>query len=170
MLRQFKIILVGALLGLMVFTSSVFASKPNSFENSVMLLIFNNTDIANVGDAAGLQNSVTAGSVYVSLHSGDPGETGTQATSECAYTSYARVAVARSGAAWTVTNNSAANAAAITFPAATGSSCTATYFCVGLESSGATVAAYCGALTASLAITSGITPSFAISGLTITED
>ena len=56
--------------------------------------MFNNTDFANIGDAGGLQNSATAGSLYVSLHTADPGEAGSQTTNEANYTSYARVAVA----------------------------------------------------------------------------
>lgn len=145
-------------------------SKSNTFENELLLLIFNNTDIANVGDAAGLQNSATAGSLYVALHTADPGEAGTATTSEATYTSYARVAVARSGAGWTVSGNAVSNAAAINFPACTGGSNTITYFSVVKETSGASVILYSGALTASLAVSSGITPSFAIGELDITED
>ena len=74
-------------------------------------------DVAGVGDAAGLQNSAAAGSLYVSLHTADPGEAGEQTTSETAYTNYARVAVARSAAGWTVAGNNASNAAAVAFPA-----------------------------------------------------
>ncbi len=51
-----------------------------------LTLLFNNTDWANVGDAAGLQNSATAGSLYLSLHTSSPGTGGTQATNEIAYT------------------------------------------------------------------------------------
>lgn len=70
-------------------------SMTNAAETALLTLIFNNTDWANVGDAGGLQNSATAGSFYISLHTADPGETGSQTTSETAYTNYARVAVAR---------------------------------------------------------------------------
>lgn len=145
-------------------------SKSNSFENDLLLLVFNNTDIANIGDAAGLQNSASAGSLYVALHTGDPGETGNQSTSEAAYTSYARVAVARSGAGWTVSGNAVSNTAAITFPACTGSSSTCTHFSVGYESSGATKILYYGALSASLAVSTGITPEIPAGDLDITED
>ena len=54
--------------------------------NSLLLLFFNNTDYAVVGDAAGLQNSVTAGSLYLSIHTSSPAEGGNQATSEITYT------------------------------------------------------------------------------------
>ena len=75
----------------------------NAFETALLEHYFNNTDHANVGDAAGLQNSTAAGSFHVSLHTAYPGEAGSQNTSECAYGSYARQAVARSGAGWTGT-------------------------------------------------------------------
>ena len=39
-------------------------------------------------------------SLYVSLHTANPGATGNQTTSEAAYTSYARVAVARTSGGW----------------------------------------------------------------------
>ncbi len=145
-------------------------SKSNSMETGMLLLFFNNTDFANIGDAAGLQNSVAAGNFYVSLHTADPGEAGTQATSEAAYTSYARVAVPRSGAGWTVTLNAVANAAAITFPACTGGTSTITHFGVGTDASGAGTLLYKGALTAQLVISNGITPSFPAGDLDITED
>jgi hypothetical protein len=61
-------------------------SATNAFETALLTLYFNNTDHANIGDAAGLQNSATAGSFYVSLHTGDPGEGGDQTTSEATYT------------------------------------------------------------------------------------
>lgn len=145
-------------------------SKTNTFENDLLLLIFNNTDIALIGDAAGLQNSATAGSLYVSLHTADVGEAGSQTTNEATYTSYARVAVARSGAGWTVSGNAVANAAEIAFPACTGGTNTITHFAVGTDSSGTGKVLYKGALSASLAVSSGITPKFAIGELDVTED
>jgi len=145
-------------------------SKGNTFENDLLLLIFNNTDAALIGDATGLRGSSTAGSLYVSLHTGDPGEAGTQTTSECAYTSYARVAVARSGSGWTVSSNTVTNAALIQFPQCTGSSETATHFAIGTASTSTGKILYKGALSASLAISSGIQPQFAAGDLDGTED
>lgn len=145
-------------------------SATNAAETALLNLIFANSNWANVGDATGLRGSTSAGSLYISLHTGDPGEAGSQTTSEANYTSYARVAVARSGAGWTVSGNSATNAATITFPACTGGSSTVTNFGVGTDSSGAGNLLFKGALTSSLAVSNGITPSFAASGLTITAD
>jgi hypothetical protein len=145
-------------------------SATNAFETSLLSHIFANANIANVGDATGLRGSSTAGSLYVSLHTADPGETGDQTTSEATYTSYARVAVARSGAGWTVSGNNASNAAAVTFPAATGGSNTITHFGIGTDSSGTGNLLFKGALSASLAVSSGITPSFAIGELDVNCD
>lgn len=145
-------------------------SKSNAAETALLLLLFNNTDFANIGDAGGLQNSATAGSLYVSLHTSDPGEAGNQSTNETAYTNYARVAVARSGAGWTVSGNSATNAAQITFPQCGASGATVTHVGIGTDSSGAGVLLYSGALNSSLTVALNITPLFAATGLTVTED
>lgn len=142
-------------------------SATNAFETALLNLIFANTNAANVGDATGLRGSSTAGSFYISLHTADPGETGDQTTSEATYTSYARVAVARSGAGWTVSGNNASNAAAVTFPTATGGTNTITHFGIGSASSGAGNLFFTGELDASLAVTTSVTPSFAIGELDI---
>jgi hypothetical protein len=146
-------------------------SLSNAFETDLLLLLFNNTNIANLGDATGVRGSTTAGSFYISLHTADPGEAGTQATSETAYTGYARIAVARSSAGFTVSGNTVSNAAAINFGNCTASPGSAvTYFGVGLASSGATELLISGALTASYTVAIGNAPSFAIGALTATAD
>lgn len=145
-------------------------SKSNTFENDLLQLIFNNVDIADVGDASGIQNSATAGSLYIALHTADPGEAGTAATSESAYGSYARQAVARSGAGWTVTGNEAENAALIQFPECTSGSETITHVSITTASSGTSKILYSGALSASRSVSSGIQPQFAAGALVVSED
>lgn len=148
-------------------------SASNAAENAFLLLIFNNTNFALVGDATGLRGSTTAGSLFVALHTADPGEAGDQTTSEAAYTSYARVAVARSSAGWTVSGTApsiAGNAALVAFPACTGGSAVCTHFSVGLATSGASTILASGALTSSLSVSNGITPSYAIGQLTVSLD
>jgi len=141
-------------------------SKSNSFENSMLKLIFNATAIADLAE-----NDATspATNLYVSLHTSDPGEAGDQTTNEIAYTSYARVAVARTTGGWTVTNNSVSPVAAISFPAGTGGSGTATHFGVGVASSGAGVLLYSGTVTPNIVCGNGITPQLTTAS-TITED
>jgi hypothetical protein len=145
-------------------------SKGNTFENDLLQLLFNNVDIADIGDAGGIQNSATAGSLYVALHTGDPGEAGTAATSESAYGSYARQAVARSGAGWTVSGNQASNAALVQFPECTSGSETITHVSITTAVSGTSKILYSGALSASRSVSSGIQPQFAIGALVVTED
>ena len=48
--------------------------------------------------------------LYVSLHTANPGAGGAQNTSEAVYTSYARVAVARSTGGWTLSGETISNA------------------------------------------------------------
>ena len=145
-------------------------SKSNTFETDLLNLIFVNTDITLIGDAAGLQNSATAGSLYVSLHTADPGEAGTQTTNETAYTNYARVAVARTVGGWTVSGNTVSNAALVQFPQCGVTGATLTHFGVGTDSSGAGKLLYSGALSSSLAVSSGIQPQFSSGDLDVTED
>ena len=144
-------------------------SKSNAFENAWLQLVFLNNPIANIGDATGLRGSTTAGQLFFSLHSADPGEVGTQATNEVSYTGYARVGVARSGAGFTVTDSSVSPAANVDFPACTAGTANATHFSVGVASSGATLVLYKGAINPTIAIAAGVTPRLT-TATAITED
>lgn len=144
------------------------AGKSDTWENSLNLLLWNNTNVANVGDATGLRGSTTAGSLYFSLHTADPGEAGTQTTSEITYTSYARVAVARSAGGFTITADAVALVTNVTFPAGTGGSGTATHWGVGLAASGAGNLLYSGTLTPNIVCGNGVTPQIT-AGTIVTE-
>jgi hypothetical protein len=144
-------------------------SKSNAHETADLLLKFNNTNIALVGDATGLRGSTTAGSLYFSLHTADPGEAGAQNTTEIAYTSYARVAVARSAGGFTVTGNAVATVANVTFPAGSGGSGTAAFWGLGTDASGAGLLLYKGAISPSIVCGSGVTPQLT-AGTVVTED
>lgn len=141
-------------------------SKSNSLENSWLLLLFNATAIDNIADNAA---SSPLTNLYVGLHTSDPGEAGDQTTNECAYTSYARVAVARSDEGFTVSGNSVVPAAAISFPEASGGSETATHASIGSASSGAGVLYYSGTISPNITISTGVTPQLTTS-TSITED
>lgn len=145
-------------------------SKSNTFENDLLLLIFNNTNIANIGDATGLQGSATAGSLYLSLHTADPGEAGDQTTNEIAYTGYARAAVARSSAGFTVSGNSVNLTSLVSFPPGTGGTGTATHFAVGSASSGTGKILYSGTVTPNIVCGNGITPELSTAAGIVTED
>ena len=145
-------------------------SMTNAAEAALLDLLFLNTDWANIGDAAGLQNSAAAGSFYISLHTADPGEAGTQSTSEASYTGYARVAVNRTAGGWTRTVSTIANTALVQFAQCTGGSATVTHFGIGTDSTGAGNLLMKGALSASLSISNGIQPQFAAGAMTATVD
>lgn len=110
------------------------------------------------------------GTLYVGLNTADPGESGTQATNEVAYTGYARVAVARSTGGWSVAANEASNVAAILFPINSGvSTPTVTHVSIGTASSGAGTLLYKSALTANLVVAAAVEPNFPAGMLKIQE-
>lgn len=120
------------------------------------------TLLANAGSPATL--------LYVSLHTANPGATGSQTTSEAAYGAYARVSVARTTGGWSLSGETITNVGAITFPTSTSGSETESYVGIGLASSGAGTLLWFGALTANLTVSgAGITPTIAASALSITE-
>lgn len=141
-------------------------SKGDTFENDVLKLIFNATPIANIADNAATSPLTQ---LFVSLHTADPGETGTEATNEIAYTSYARVGVNRNAGGWTVTGNSVSPTANISFPAGTGGAGTASHFAIGVAASGATKVLYKGAISPTIVCGSGVTPVLTTATV-ITED
>lgn len=144
-------------------------AKSTSFDAQFLNLIFNATSISGLAD-----NTATSPltSLYVSLHTADPTSTGNQATNEVAYTGYARVAVARSSAGWTVSTSgstvSVSPVANITFPAGTDGSGTATNWAVGTAASGAGEILYTGTISPNIVCGNGVTPILT-TGSTITE-
>lgn len=107
--------------------------------------------------------------LYVALCSAAPVNSDTGSTiTEVSYTGYARVAV--TAADW---NAAAArlqdNVNEIAFPAATGGSDTATHFALCDASSAGNLLDY-GALSSSLAISSGVEPKFKAGDLDLTVD
>ena len=86
--------------------------KSTTFRNDILKLEFQGVAIASVAD-----NAVTSPltSLFAALHSAFPGYAGTQATSEAAYTGYARKPIARSVAGFTVTGNLVTLAANVVF-------------------------------------------------------
>lgn len=141
-------------------------SKSNAFENSLLLLIFNATAIA---DLAENDSSSPATTLTVALHTADPGEAGTMLTNEAAYSTYARVTVARTAGGWTVTGNSVSPVADIVFPTpSTGDNETLTHFSVGTGVSNNIL--YKGTLTPNItAVDGGAAPTIT-TDTTITED
>jgi hypothetical protein len=132
-------------------------SKGNTTEADILAKVFKATALP--WDAAS--------DLVVHLHTADPGEGGTTATSEAAYTGYVAVTVARTGAQWTGTNP-VSNANLLQFPQCTAGSATCTHVSIGPAAS--TQILYSGPLSSSLAVSAGIQPQFASGALTIAED
>jgi hypothetical protein len=141
-------------------------SKSNALENDILDLLFTG---AAIPDLAENDSSTPATDLYISLHTGDPGEAGDQTTNEAAYTSYAREAVARSGSGFTVSGNSVSPAADVTFTTATGGTETITHFAIGTGSSGTGYLMYSGTVTPNINVTTGVTPILTTAS-TVTED
>ena len=145
-------------------------SKVNAFETDIAELIFNNTDLAGIGDGTGLRGSTTPGNFYIALFTTDPTDSGT-VTGEATYTGYARKLVVRSSSGWTVAGANTSNTAAVTFAECTGSSNTITHFAI-CKAGTASVQDLCyhGDLDSSLAVSSGIIPEFIIGAIDVNED
>lgn len=140
--------------------------KGNTTSNNLLKLIFNATNWSLIAD-----NTATTPltNLFVALHTANPGASGSQTTSEAAYTSYARVSVARTTGGWTASSaQSTSPVAAITFPAATGGSETETYFSIGTVASGASTILYSGTVTPNIVVSNGVTPQLTTAS-TITE-
>lgn len=140
--------------------------KGATFENQLLLLIFNATAIANMADNAA---SSPLTNLYVALHTADPTAAGNQSSNEAAYTSYARVPVARTSGGWTVTANVVSPAALISFPACTGSTSTVTHASVGTAVSGTGKILVSGAVTPNISVATGVTPQLTTAS-TFTEN
>ncbi|HRS38809.1 MAG TPA: hypothetical protein P5292_06480, partial [Bacteroidia bacterium] len=90
-------------------------------------------------------------------------------SNEATYTGYARVALTKSSA-WTGTSSPFTNTSLIQFGACSGGSNTITHFAVVDTASGAVSMMISGALSSSLAVSSGIQPQFAGGALSISAD
>jgi hypothetical protein len=104
--------------------------------------------------------------MYVGLSTANPTDTGSF-TGECTGGSYARVAITNNKTTWSTSSaGSLSNAITLTFPTATASWGTVTYFFIATASTAGDVVAY-GQLSASKTIDTGDTALFNIGDLTI---
>ena len=131
-------------------------SFSNQFEADILGLIFNATAISGLADNA---SASPLTNLYVALHTADPGEGGNQSTNEVSYTGYARVAVPRSGAGWTLAGQTISPTAVIEFGEMTaGTAGAATYASVGTAASGAGKVIIRGALSPTIPFQVGTVP------------
>lgn len=141
-------------------------SIANATETAILKLVFQAAAWANYADNAG---SSPQTNISVAIHTADPGDSGDQTTNEAAYTSYARVSVARTSGGWTETSGSISPVSTIAFPSGTGGSGTATYFSTGKTGGGATAILWSGIVTPNITMGSGISPQLT-TATTITLD
>lgn len=147
-------------------------SKSDTFENDLMLLIFNNTNIANIGDATGLRGSSTAGQLWIAGFTADPGETGTAVTNEAAYTGYGRAARNRASGAggFNVSGNSVSPAEDVNLGECTASpGSPLTHWGIVSTASGAGKLLYKGTLTPNITMAVAVNPKVKAAS-TVTED
>jgi hypothetical protein len=123
--------------------------------NAQLALLLNGTPIPGIADNAAASPLTQ---VYVALHTADPGAGGNMSTSEVTYTGYARAAMARTSAGWTIVGAAANPTSMVSLPACTGGNATAAYFSVGDAPTGAGHIFYTGPLTPAIAISNGVTP------------
>lgn len=135
-------------------------SISNVTENAILDLIFSATTWANYAINA---SSSPETNIVVALHTADPGDTGNMSTSEAAYTSYARVNVARSTGWTAAASGSVSPAATISFPAGTGGSGTVTHFSTGKSGGGAAPILFSGSVTPNIVTGNGVTPQLTTS-------
>lgn len=111
------------------------SGKTLALRVAFLKLLLHGTALANVWDNAA-SSPIT--SIYLSLHTADPGLGGNQTTSEASYTDYARVAITRDAGGWTIddTTGIATPAAEILFPSATTAGGPYTYVGIGRDASG----------------------------------
>lgn len=133
-------------------------SLGNTTETDLLALIFNATALS--------WNAVTQLDIH--LHTADPGEAGTSSTSEATYGGYALVTVNRNSGAFTVSGNSAVNAALIQFAVCSSGSNTVTHASITPRASTQIIAS--GALSSSIPVSTGIRPQFEAGALTMTMD
>jgi len=130
----------------------------NTTQSAILTLIFQAGAWANYADNAGTSPQTN---VAVGLNTADPTTSGTMASSEAGYTSYARVNVARTSGGWTISGSSPTSvspAAAITFAAGTGGSGTVTNFTTGKTGGGSAAILYSGTVTPNIVTGNGVTP------------
>ncbi len=146
-------------------------SKSDAFEAALLDLLFLNIAMPNIGDAAGLRATTTAGQLFFSLHTADPGEAGAaQTTNEVSYTGYARIGVARGAGGFVRSGNVVTPVANVDFAGSTGGSGNATHFAIGTAATGAGMILYKGAITPTIAFAPGSSPPRILSSTSVTED
>lgn len=144
-------------------------SKSNTLETQLLLAIFESSALAAIG-------TIPLGvNLYMAAYTADPGEAGTAITNEANFTGYARKAMSREAATWTVTGDTATSDIDADFPLCTGGTNTISHWAVVNTASGAGTILYKGTIkeggvATTRAISNGIQLIIPAGSTTITED
>jgi hypothetical protein len=131
-------------------------------EDNILNLIFRSVVWAGYASAVGTETNIG-----IALHTADPGDAGTAATSEmttAAYAGYTRKNVARATGGWTASaGGSISPVANIDFPVGTGGTgANSTYFSTSASNAtpptGASIVLWSGAISPAIACGNGVTP------------
>jgi hypothetical protein len=144
-------------------------SISDTSESGILSLVFNATTWTNYAINASVSPEAN---ILLALHTADPGDAGTMATSEIGYTSYARASVARTSGGWTVSGTTSVSPVAnIDFAAGTGGSGTASFFSTGHSGTAGSAQPilWSGTVTPNIVTGSGVTPRLTTAS-TITLD
>lgn len=99
--------------------------------------------------------------LWISLHTGDPGDDGDQETNEATYGAYERMSLARDGSSWVFTSEGARLADRLFFPRATSGSETLTHFAIGTSETGAGLLLHSDPLGTPVVVVAGVRPVLA---------
>lgn len=128
----------------------------SAFANDLLKLVFNGTTISGIADNA---TTSPLASLYWTLHTADPGASGTQSTSEVNYTGWSRLAAARTAGGFTVSGVTMNPSATIEFGEMTGGTPqTATHLTIGTSASGAGKVLFRFALSPAISLNTNVTP------------
>ncbi len=157
------------------------AGKGNALQENLLKFLFTTSSSATLGQITTLNFPATSTTttLWVSLHTADPGNSGNQGTNEVTYTGYARVSTNRSGsgaASWVVGATyspfSVFPSSAIGFAqCTTASAVVITNWSVGISSASGTTTGlyYTGTVTPNISLGANVTPSLT-TGSACTED
>ena len=147
-------------------------SKTNSHENQYLLHIFQNSAIANIGNAGGLPVSGVEGDFFLRLYESSTAVTDTVIGDETAYTGYVQETIPRNSSDFQVVANVVDNVLLIGFPQNTGASVTIRYWALWKTTGGTldTDRLFWGQFTSDLVVGTNVTPEIAVGQWSITED
>ena len=131
-------------------------SISDTTENAILNLVFRAVAWGNYADNAATSPETN---IVHALHTADPGDSGTQSTSETTYGSYARTNVARTtGGFSAASGGSVSPAANIDFPTGSSGSGTVTHFSGGKSGGGASAILWSGTVTPNISVGNGVLP------------